>query len=80
LNDARNDFDFTEERLIQEILNLKLQDLNKTMPSEKKPALWQDVYKKRVIVDGRTQLAYIKLSITTAKAQDTAVIISFHRA
>jgi hypothetical protein len=80
LTDAQSDFDFGQDRILQEVLNLKLQDLDKTMPSERMPELWQDVYKKRVIVDGQTRWAYIKLNIIRPKDKETAVVISFHRA
>lgn len=80
LTDAQSDFEFGQERILQEIFNLKLQDLDKTMPSEKMPDLWQDVYKKRVIVDGQTLWAYIKINIICPKDKETAVVISFHRA
>lgn len=79
LTDARSDFDFDEARLLQEVLGLKLQELDKTMPSEKKPGLWQDVYKKRILVDGKTRWAYIKVNIIEPKGQETAVVISFHK-
>lgn len=80
LTDAQSDFDFNAERILEEVLGLKLQELDKTMPSEKMPDLWQDVYKKRVIINGKTQVAYIKLNIVTPKGKDTAVVISFHKA
>ncbi len=80
LSDAQSDFDFDAERILEEILGLKLQELDKTMPSEKMPDLWQDVYKKRVIVHARVQTAYIKLNIVRPSNKETAVVISFHKA
>jgi hypothetical protein len=80
LTDAQSDFDFDEARILEEILNLTLQELDKTMPSDKMPDLWQDVYKKRVMVNGKVRFAYIKLNIITPKGKETAVVISFHKA
>jgi hypothetical protein len=50
------------------------------MPSEKMPGYWQDVYKKPVLVNGKTRLAYIKVNIISLKSKEQAVIISFHKA
>jgi len=79
LSDAHEEFDFDKDRILSEVLSLTLQDLDKTMPSEKKPGLWQDVYKKRVLVNNRIQLAYIKLSLIETHAKETAVVVSFHK-
>ncbi len=80
LTDAQSDFDFTAEQILEEVLSLKLQELDKTMPSEKMPDQWQDAYKKRILVNRQVRLAYIKLNIVTPKGKDTAVVISFHNA
>lgn len=79
INDARKNFDFREEDIIATVLTLTEADLYKTMPSEKKPDLWQDVYHKDVSVEGITIKAYIKLQIQQNKQGKLSVIISFKK-
>jgi hypothetical protein len=58
--------------IIAVVLSLEPQDFYKTMESEQRPGLWQDVYHKRYGVND----LYIKLQID---ADGRAVIIQFKR-
>jgi motility quorum-sensing regulator / GCU-specific mRNA interferase toxin len=75
LNDAMHDFDFSQKDVLDIILTLTEGDLYKTMPSEKMPDLWQDVYHKSI--EGIP--AYIKLQIVVDKSARKVIIISFKR-
>ena len=79
LSDALVDFDFDAAQILVEVMALNLQDLDKTMPSEKMPDQWQDVYKKRILIGRQIRIAYIKLNIISLKGNDKAVVISFHK-
>lgn len=62
----------TEEAIIEEIVSVKEEDFQYSMPSECKPDLWQDVYRK--FVKGID--AYIKLQLNRTRE---AVVISLHK-
>jgi len=49
-----------EDEIVARVLLLKRNEFHKSMPSEKIPSSWQDVYHTK---DGPTRI-YIKLSIT----------------
>jgi hypothetical protein len=59
-----------EDEIVDAVLALKAADFYKTMPAEKIPGLWQDVYRPNF----RGVDLYVKLQIT-----GQAVIISFKR-
>jgi len=60
-----------EEAILDVIEDIQEDDFYKSMPSEKVPSLWQDVY--RVTHDGN--ILYIKLQISANNKK--AVIIQF---
>jgi motility quorum-sensing regulator/GCU-specific mRNA interferase toxin len=62
---------FSSQDIEEVILNLTPSDFYKTMPSEKKPGLWQDVYRPRHF--GMT--LYVKIQIINSNT--CAVLISF---
>ena len=66
-----------DRHILECVLSLHPDDFYKTMPSEKRPELWQDVY--RPTYDGIW--LYVKVQILTSRRTDarTAVVISFKR-
>ena len=77
---ARRDFNFNESEIIDVVYNLSQDELYKTMSSEKKPELWQDVYKPVIPAGEKRMKAYVKLQVQTNKRGEKAVIISFKKA
>lgn len=77
---ARRDFTFNETQILEVINNLSIQDFYKTMESEMKPGLYQDVYKPRLVIGRQMIRAYVKVQIVTNRKGDQAVVISFKRA
>ncbi|TGK79216.1 type II toxin-antitoxin system MqsR family toxin [Leptospira bourretii] len=69
--EAWDQFALNEDEAIEEVLDLKTGNFTKSMHSNQKAGLFQDVYKKSI--SGKD--AYIKLQISK---QGDAVIISFH--
>lgn len=80
LNTAAADFDFTAEDIINSVLNLQPTFFYKTMPAEKRPELYQDVYKAPISVKHQVITAYIKVQIQENHLKEVAVIISFKEA
>lgn len=67
---ALADFDFGEKEIIETVLALTVRNFYKTMDSEKKTGLMQDVYHRQI----GDKMAYIKLQIS-----EGVVIISFKK-
>ena len=61
---------FDEEDIDEVVIGLTESDFYKTMPAEKLPGLWQDVYRPK----HKGQELYVKLQIV-----GKAVVISFKR-
>lgn len=80
LKTALQDFDFSETEIIRGVLSLQPTHFYKTMPSDKKPGLFQDVYKMPVVKGKQVANAYIKLQINMTQDGDLAVVISFKEA
>lgn len=77
---ARADFNFDETQILEVVNALSAQDFYKTMEAEKKPELYQDVYKP-ILVIGRNKIrAYVKVQIVTIRKGEHAVVISFKKA
>ncbi len=77
---AASNFDFTSNDIIQCILNLQSSFFYKSMPADKCPTLYQDVYKAPISIKGKVRIAYIKIQIQENHKQERAVIISFKEA
>jgi len=67
---ALADFDFGEKEIIETVLALTVRNFYKTMDSEQKAGLMQDVYHRQI----GDKMAYIKLQIS-----EGVVIISFKK-
>jgi len=68
---ARKDFSFMPEKILETILKLNPKDLYKSMTSDYDNKLWQDVYHKEV----SGQIAYIKIQIE----YKNSIIIQFKK-
>jgi motility quorum-sensing regulator / GCU-specific mRNA interferase toxin len=68
--DTASRIGFSRVDIVQTVLQLRRADFYKTMPSEKVPGLWQDVYRPRV----SGMELYVKLQVTPSAV---AVVISF---
>jgi Motility quorum-sensing regulator, toxin of MqsA len=79
LKEASLDFNFQKNDILKVVMALTPADLDQTMPSHLMPGLWQDVYKKGVLVNDKVVMAYIKLQIVEDIASKVALVISFHR-
>jgi motility quorum-sensing regulator / GCU-specific mRNA interferase toxin len=62
-----------EDAIVECVLNLDSACFHKTMPAEKRPGLWQDVY--RPTFEGLA--LYVKVQIVEERPGETIVIISF---
>jgi hypothetical protein len=76
---ALAEFEFSRPQMINTVLRLNERDCDKTMLSENRPGMWQDVYKPLISANNKAIRAYIKVQIVSHKG-DKAVIISFKKA
>ena len=65
------------QQIIENVKALKAGEFYKTMQSEKKAGLWQDVYRQKLTINKKQVLAYVKLQVTELPSGQRAVIISY---
>ena len=76
-NTAKQDFGLDAMQIVEKIKSLRSSEFYKTMPSEQKPGMWQDVYRQRITLDKKQVYAYVKLQINQFSNGQMAVIISY---